>query len=53
VPGGLADVDPDTGAVARTVPVDRGAWTGPVQVAAQGGLLVELRGDEIVVLGPA
>ncbi|MBP2370787.1 hypothetical protein JOF36_006483 [Pseudonocardia parietis] len=53
VPGGVADVDPDTGAVARTVPVDRGAWTGPVQVAAQGGLLVELRGDEIVVLGPA
>lgn len=52
VPGGLADVDPATGAVARTVPVDRGSWSGPVQVAAQGGLLVELRGDEVVVLGP-
>lgn len=53
VPGGLADVDPRTGAQARTVPVDRGGWTGPVQVRAQGELLVELRGDEIVVLGPA
>lgn len=52
-PGGIADVDPVTGAVARTVPVDRGGWTGPVQVTTQGGLLVELRGDELVVLGPA
>ncbi|MBC3190222.1 hypothetical protein H7X46_03990 [Pseudonocardia sp. C8] len=53
VPAGLAVVDPDTGAVSRTVPVDRGGWGGPVQVAAQGGLLVELRGTEVVVLGPA
>lgn len=52
VPGGLADVDPATGVVARTVPVDRAGWTGPVQVAAQGGLLVELRGTDVVVLGP-
>ncbi|MEQ3551519.1 hypothetical protein WIS52_13680 [Pseudonocardia nematodicida] len=53
VAGGLADVDPDTGTVGRTVPVDRDGWDGPVQVTAQGGLLVELRGDEVVVLGPA
>ncbi|WP_125911276.1 MULTISPECIES: Rv3212 family protein [Pseudonocardia] len=53
VPDGLADVDPVTGVVGRTVPVDRADRTGPVQVAAQGGLLVELRGTEIVVLGPA
>jgi hypothetical protein len=53
VPGGLADVDPGTGSVGRTVPVDRAGWTGPVQVTAQGGLLAELRGDQIVVLGPS
>lgn len=53
VPGGLADVDPGTGEVARTVPVDRAGRDGPVQVAAQGELLVELHGTEVVVLGPA
>ncbi|MEV1296042.1 hypothetical protein [Pseudonocardia sp. NPDC049635] len=52
VPGGLADVDPGSGAVGRTVPVARGDRAGPVQVAALGGLVVELRGTEIVVLGP-
>ncbi|ANY05939.1 Rv3212 family protein [Pseudonocardia sp. HH130630-07] len=53
VPSGLADVDPATGAVARTVPVERDGWTGPVQVVAQGGLLVEMRGTDAVALGPA
>lgn len=52
VPGGLADVDPATGAIARTVPVDRAGHDGPVLLAAQGELLVELRGSDAVVLGP-
>ncbi|MFP5023177.1 hypothetical protein ACLE50_20500 [Pseudonocardia sp. 1LY6.1] len=52
-PTGLAAVDPASGAVRRSVPVDRGGWTGPVQLATAGGLLVELRGTELVVLRPA
>lgn len=52
VPGGLADVDPSTGASRALVPVDRAGWTGPVQVGAQGSVLLELRGQDIVALGP-
>ncbi|WP_130288759.1 PQQ-binding-like beta-propeller repeat protein [Pseudonocardia sediminis] len=52
VPGGLADVDPATGASRATVPVDRAGWTGAVQVSAQGSVLVELRGQDVVALGP-
>lgn len=52
VPGGLADVDPATGVSRARVPVDRAGWTGPVQVAAQGSVLVELRGQDLVALGP-
>ncbi|MEJ8278448.1 hypothetical protein [Pseudonocardia spirodelae] len=53
VPGGIADVDPATGVVARTLPVDRGPVTAPVLLAAQGALLAELRGGELVALGPS
>ncbi|MDN5919405.1 MAG: PQQ-binding-like beta-propeller repeat protein [Pseudonocardia sp.] len=52
VPGGLADADPGTGVSRGTVPVDRAGWDGPVQVAAQGSVLVELRGQDVVALGP-
>ncbi|MBW0101718.1 PQQ-binding-like beta-propeller repeat protein [Pseudonocardia sp. KRD291] len=51
-PGGLADVDPATGVSRARVPVDRAGWTGPVQTAAQGSVLVELRGQDVVALGP-
>ncbi|TCK26475.1 putative pyrroloquinoline-quinone binding quinoprotein [Pseudonocardia endophytica] len=53
VQGGLADVDPRTGAVARTLPVDRAGYVGPVQVVAQGEILLEQRGRDLVALGPA
>lgn len=53
VPGGLADLDPDSGRPRGTVPVDRGDYRGPVQVAAQGSVLVEQRGQDVVALGPA
>ncbi|MDQ4115906.1 MAG: PQQ-binding-like beta-propeller repeat protein, partial [Actinomycetota bacterium] len=53
VRAGLADVDPRTGAAARTVPVDRAGYVGPLQVAAQGEVLLEQRGRDLVALGPA
>jgi len=53
VPGGLADVDPTTGRSARTVAVDRAGFAGPVQVAAQGEVVLEQRGPDLVALGPA
>lgn len=53
VPGGLADVDPRTGVAARTVSVDRAGYVGPVQVAAQGEVLLEQRGPDLVAIGPA
>ncbi len=52
VPGGLADVDPRTGTAARTVRVDRAGYVGPVQVAAQGEVLLEQRGRDLVAIGP-
>lgn len=53
VSGGLADVDPATGRSRATVPVDRAGWSGPVHTAAQGSVLVELRGPDVVALGPS
>jgi hypothetical protein len=53
VPGGLAVVDPTRGVVRRTVPVDRGGFSGPVAMAAEGDVLVEQRGTEAVALRPA
>lgn len=53
VAGGLADVDPQTGAARRTVTVDRAGYVGPVQVAAQGDVVLEQRGRDVVAMGPA
>ncbi|GAA4690002.1 hypothetical protein GCM10023215_28030 [Pseudonocardia yuanmonensis] len=53
VEAGIAVVDPLRGAVERTIPVDRGGYTGKVLLAAQGGMLYEQRGGELVALRPA
>ncbi|GAY13259.1 hypothetical protein TOK_2178 [Pseudonocardia sp. N23] len=53
VPGGLAVTDPVTGAVARTIAVDRGGWTGAVQSAVAGSVLLEQRGPDLVALRPS
>ncbi|AKK02553.1 Rv3212 family protein [Corynebacterium epidermidicanis] len=50
VVGGLAVGNWETGQIERTVPVDRGGYTGPVSVAVAGSALVEKRGDSIVAL---
>ncbi|WP_214364360.1 hypothetical protein [Pseudonocardia sp. H11422] len=49
---GLLEVDPDRGVALRTIPVDRGGWTGPVALATQGAVLLEQRGTELVALRP-
>ncbi|AEA23319.1 hypothetical protein Psed_1068 [Pseudonocardia dioxanivorans CB1190] len=53
VRGGLQVVNPATGAVGRTIPVDRGSWTGPVVPGVAGSVLLEQRGPELVALTPA
>lgn len=50
VTDGIAVVNWDDGHVERTVPVDRGDWTGPVSLRVQGSTVVEQRGDELVGL---
>lgn len=52
VPAGLAEIDPASGTVRRTLPVERADRTGPVRLAAQGEVLLEQRGSEIVALVP-
>ncbi|MFR9801822.1 hypothetical protein ACL02T_05870 [Pseudonocardia sp. RS010] len=52
VEAGIAVVDPLRGTVERTIPVDRGGYTGKVLLAAQGGMLYEQRGAELVALRP-
>ena len=54
VPGGLAAVAADNGnpgVVPAVVPVDRGGYTGPVDAAAVGSMIIETRGDRVVGLG--
>jgi hypothetical protein len=50
VDGGIAVVDWENGAVERTLPVDRGGYTGPVSLRVQGSTVIEQRGDELVGL---
>jgi hypothetical protein len=50
VRSGLAVVDPDSGRVLRTIPVDRAGWTGPVMVSPLGPVLFEQRGPVLVAL---
>ncbi|MEU6643687.1 hypothetical protein ABZ863_14200 [Saccharomonospora sp. NPDC046836] len=48
--GGLAVLDETTGTTIRTVGVDRGAYRGPVELAAAGPVLLEQRGGTVVAL---
>lgn len=48
VTGGLAVVDGGTGRLLRTIPVDRGGYTGPVDVRTSGDMVIEIRGAEVV-----
>ncbi|APT93075.1 hypothetical protein CPHO_09470 [Corynebacterium phocae] len=48
--GGLAVVNWDNAQVERTIPVDRGGYTGPVYLEMAGTNLVENRGAEAVFL---
>ncbi|MGH3949534.1 MAG: Rv3212 family protein [Pseudonocardiaceae bacterium] len=50
ISGGIAVVDPENGKTLRTVPVDRGDYTGPVRLATIGPVLLEQRGDTLVAL---
>lgn len=48
--GGIAVLDPNTGATVRQVPVDRTGYTGPVRLNANGPVLLEQRGSNLVAL---
>ncbi|STC69868.1 hypothetical protein [Corynebacterium pilosum] len=50
VDGGIAVANWDTKAVETTIPVDRGAHTGPVSLGVAGESIVEKRGSELVFL---
>lgn len=50
VPAGLAVLNADTGALLRTVPLDRAGWHGPVRVSSIGPVLLEQRGPMLVAL---
>jgi hypothetical protein len=52
VPDGVAVVSPDTGRVARTLPVARDDPRAPVVAAVQGEMLLEQRGSTVVALRP-
>jgi hypothetical protein len=52
VPAGVAVVSPDTGRVARTLPVARDDPRAPVVAAVQGEMLLEQRGPTVVALRP-
>lgn len=47
---GIAVVDWATGETERTIPVDRGSYSGPVYLAMAGTTIVESRGAQTVVL---
>lgn len=49
-PGVITVTDPATGTVDRSIPVDRGSWTGPVVSQVVGRTLIEQRGDVVVGL---
>jgi hypothetical protein len=50
IKGGLAVLDPVNGSTLRTVGVDRGAYTGPVQLNSIGPVLLEQRGTVVAAL---
>jgi hypothetical protein len=50
VKDGLAVIDQTTGARIATAPVNRGTYTGPVQTATIGPMVLEQRGSTLVAL---
>ncbi|NUT90643.1 MAG: PQQ-binding-like beta-propeller repeat protein [Saccharothrix sp.] len=50
VPGALAVVDQVNGQEVGRIPVDRGGYDGPVQMATEGPIVLEQRGDTLVAL---
>lgn len=50
VPNGISVMQPETGAVERTIAVDRGDHTGPVGLSVVGDTIVEQRGGQLVAL---
>ena len=50
VPGQLAVLDAGTGTRIGGIPVDRGSYQGPVQLAAAGSVVLEQRGSQLVAL---
>lgn len=50
---GYAVVDSESRQRQRTVPLDRGGYSGAVQLKLVGGTFVEVRGDTVVALSPA
>ncbi|MFI9011274.1 PQQ-binding-like beta-propeller repeat protein [Actinosynnema sp. NPDC053489] len=50
VEGGLKVLDQVTGEQAAEIPVDRGGHTGPVEMATEGPVVLEQRGDTLVAL---
>lgn len=50
VPGALAVLDPTSGTQVGTLPVDRGAYHGPVLTACAGDVVLEQRDDTLVAL---
>ncbi|MEU3275281.1 hypothetical protein ABZ639_30890 [Saccharomonospora sp. NPDC006951] len=50
IAGGLAVLDEQTGATIRTIGVDRQGYTGHVELATAGPVLLEQRGDTVVAL---
>ncbi|HEY8372458.1 MAG TPA: hypothetical protein VIL00_06905 [Pseudonocardiaceae bacterium] len=50
VPDGLLVVDPATGERKHTIPVDRQGYTGTVELASLGPVLLEQRGEVLVAL---
>ncbi len=52
MPDGLAELDPTTGTVLRTLPVERADPAGPVQLDSAGEVVLEQRGSELVALRP-
>jgi hypothetical protein len=50
IPGGLAVLNERDGSTIRTIAVDRHGYTGPVQLASLGPVLLEQRGSTLVAL---
>lgn len=48
VEAGIAVVDSSTGSIKRTLDLDRGGYSGPVDVHTAGSMVVETRGSEVV-----